>query len=257
MAKYLYLRVSTSKQSFEQQIQEIKNYGIDPDRVDGIVEEKESGGKSYTDRKFRQLLIQCKGGDFIYVASTDRLGRNFVDMIRLMEDAKKRGITIIACKQGLSLSDDNMATKILLSVTAIIDEDERMRTKHRTKNFVASATNEINEKGFRITKRGKVQTHWGREKGCDMSEAVEASARARTDRSILWKESSIAVKTARRMKAEGWTLLQIVSELHKLYDDNKPSDPTRPNPYAGMKGGKPPKGTVSKWLRESNSLTLC
>ena len=138
MAINLYLRVSTEDQSFDQQMQDIKAYfaahSLKMADVENIVDEHVSGGKSYEDRKFQQLLNKCKPGDYIYAASTDRLGRNFIDMMRLMEDAKKRGVIIVACKQNLSLDDDNSMAKIVLAVTAIMDEDERKRIKHRTAN---------------------------------------------------------------------------------------------------------------------------
>lgn len=251
MAINIYLRVSTTKQHFAQQMQDIKAYfdahGINIDDVKETVEEKESGGTSYTDRKLQQLIDKCKPGDIIYAASTDRLGRNFVDMIRLMEAAKQRGVIIVACKQGLSLADDNMATRIILSVTAIIDEDERMRIKHRVKNGVNVALNDIKENGHRVTKRGTIQTHWGNKKGCDLSAANQASAQVRQDRVIAWREQSKAVKFAIRKRAEGWCLSQITDELGKLFDD-------APEVYGTPTGCKPTKGTISKWLRESNPL---
>lgn len=207
MAIYLYLRVSTTHQHFAQQMQDINNYfashNLKQSDVTDVVEEKESGGVSYTDRKLQQLINRCKSGDTIYAASTDRLGRNFVDMIRMMEMAKNRGIIIVACKQGLSLADDSMATKIILSVTSIIDEDERMRIRHRVKNGVNAAMDEMRRKGERVTKRGILQTHWGNKKGCNLDKAREASIIAKQDKVIRWREQSMAVKFACRQRAEG------------------------------------------------------
>ena len=95
--------MSTREQEFDHHMQYIKAYfnvnRINMDDVTDIVEEHVSGGKSYEDLKFQQLLNRCKPGDYIYAASTDRPGRNFIDMMRLMEDAKKRGVIIVACNQ--------------------------------------------------------------------------------------------------------------------------------------------------------------
>lgn len=265
MAIYLYLRVSTQSQHFAQQMQDINNYfeahNLRQSDVTDMVEEKESGGTSYTDRKLQQLINRCKSGDTIYAASTDRLGRNFVDMIRMMEMAKSRGIIIVACKQGLSLADDSMATKIILSVTSIIDEDERMRIRHRVKNGVNAAMEELKRKGERETKRGTMQTHWGNKKGTEqtkeiMSKAREASIIAKQEKMIRWREQSMAVKFACRQRAEGWGVIQIADALGQHYDDFAAAYPTQPNPYATPTGCKPSKGHVSKWLREANQLTL-
>lgn len=267
MARYLYLRVSTASQGFEQQIQDIKAYGIDPDSVDGIIEEHESGGKSYTDRKFQQLLNRCKPGDTIYAASTDRLGRSFTDMIRLMNDAKERGIVIVACKQNIRLDSDDIGTKILLTVTAIIDEDERKRIKHRTANKKAWQREQIEKHGYFIIENGPNAgercNYVGSPKFDDMSEAQrsailaarEASAAARTDAAISWRDSSQAVKFVRRKKAEGWGVAQITEELGKLYDEFLSTD-SGANPYATPTGCKPSKGTVSKWCREMNPIAV-
>lgn len=96
----------------------------------------------------------------------------------------------------------------------------------------------------------------GREKGADLSAANEASAIARANRSIAWREQSQAVKFALRKRAEGWTLQRIVDEIGQLYDDNMPSDPGTPNPYGTPNGCKPVAGTISKWISEANPLTL-
>lgn len=261
MARYLYLRVSTASQGFEQQIQDIKAYGIDPDSVDGIIEEHESGGKSYTDRKFQQLLNRCKPGDTIYAASTDRLGRSFTDMIRLMNDAKERGIVIVACKQNIRLDSDDIGTKILLTVTAIIDEDERKRIKHRTANKKAWQREQIAKQGYFIIENGpnagKRCTYIGSPKWDEMSEAQksatvaarEASIASKQDAAILWRESSKAYKRAVRKRAEGWSVTQITADLAELYDEN-------PEDYGTPTGCKPSKGTVSKWLRGANPIAV-
>lgn len=83
MARYAYIRVSTDKQSYDQQVQDIKAYGIDLDTLDGITEEKMTSNKGYEDRAFNSLLKKCKSGDIIYAASTDRIGRDFFDMMKL------------------------------------------------------------------------------------------------------------------------------------------------------------------------------
>lgn len=258
MAIRLYCRVSTQGQHFAQQMQDITNYfdahGIRMEDVAEVVEEKESGGKSYEDRKLQQLLNRCKPGDTIYVASTDRLGRNFVDMIRMMEAARKRGIVIVACKQGLSLADDNMATKIILSVTAIIDEDERMRIRHRVKNGVSAAIYEITKCGERTTKRGTTQTHWGNSKGTAetkriMAIANEASCRAKQDAAIRWRESSAAYKMVREWLAMGKSHNEMLSELQRLYEH-------APEKFGTIKGKCVTRSVLDRWCREMNQIAL-
>lgn len=249
MARYIYCRVSTSGQTFAQQMQDIKAYGIDPETVDGIVEEHESGGTSYVDRKLQQLLDRCKPGDIIYAASTDRLGRSFVDMVRLMEDAKARGIIITACKQNLSLADDNSIGKMILAVYAIIDEDERRRIRHRVKNGVDVAMDELKESGFRITRKGKIQTHWGAPKGSDTSAANEARVKAANEALIAWREKSVAYKWALAQVAKGKPRKQIIEEFNELHAQ-------QPEVYCTREGKPLSKGVLSKWVSLANPLMM-
>lgn len=258
MAKYIYARVSTTGQHFEQQMQDINAYfsthDIKMQDITDTIEEKESGGTSYTDRELSSLLDRCVSGDTIYAASTDRLGRNFVDMIRMMESARQRGINIIACKQGLSLADDSVATKIILSVTAIIDEDERMRIRHRVQNGVRAALAELKRDGMRETRSGTVQTSWGNVRGIGTDVANEASCIKRLENAIKWRSQSDAVIFAIRKYSEGWNYLQITKELGKMYDDRARAKPNEPNIYATKRGFKPNICTISRWIKQASLI---
>lgn len=265
MAIRIYLRVSTLEQGFDQQMQDIKAYfnanRINMDDVTDIVEEHVSGGKSYEDRKFQQLLNRCKPGDYIYAASTDRLGRNFIDMMRLMEDAKKRGVIIVACKQNLSLDDDNSMAKIVLAVTAIMDEDERKRIKHRTANKKAWQREQIAKHGYFIIENGPNAgqrcTYVGSPKKDDMSEArlaalsktQEAAAIANQNAKITWKENSSAYKWVMARVAEGMPrkeIIRLFNEQHAL----------NPDIYCTREGKPLSKGVLSKWCLEMNPLVV-
>ena len=265
MAIRIYLRVSTLEQGFDQQMQDIKAYfnanHINMDDVTDIVEEHVSGGKSYEDRKFQQLLNRSKPGDYIYAASTDRLGRNFIDMMRLMEDAKNRGVIIVACKQNLSLDDDNSMAKIVLAVTAIMDEDERKRIKHRTANKKAWQREQIAKRGYFIIENGpnagEKCYYVGSPKKDDMSEArlaalsktQEAAAIANQEAKIRWAEQSRGYNWVRTQLAKGKSralILEEFNEMHALDPEN----------YSTREGKPLSKGVLSKWCREMNPLVV-
>lgn len=257
--------MSTLEQNYDQQMQDIKVYfaahGLNMEDVAEIVSEHESGGKSYTDRKFQQLLNKCKPGDYIYAASTDRLGRNFIDMMRLMEDAKKRGVIIVACKQNLSLDDDNSMAKIALAVTAIIDEDERKRIQHRTANKKAWQREQIAKQGYFIIENGENAggrcSYIGNPKKENMSEAQlmaltaaqEAASQARQDALILWREQSKGYNWVRAQIAKGKSRALILEEFNELHAADPENFSTRE--------GKPlSKGVLSRWCREMNPLAV-
>lgn len=259
MERTIYFRVSTENQSYERQMFRMTEYfkrmGMSMEGVN-IISEKITSHTTFRQRKLYPILKNAKEGDIIYVCQLDRLGRTMVDILELVDFAVKKGIILLTIDNGYQLENKTAMGKLYLGMVSAMAEAERELRAERCQAGVDSATAELKLKGARVTRRGTIQTHWGNKKGVDLTPAVMASARVRTDEAIKWRESSIAVKTARRKKAEGWTLSQIVNELHQLYDDNKPSDPNTPNPYGTVTGKKPPKGTVSKWLRELNPLTL-
>lgn len=265
MAIRIYCRVSTFEQNYDQQMQDIKSYftahSLRLEDVAEIVSEHESGGKSYADREFQKLLDKCSPGDYIYAASTDRLGRSFIDMMRLMEDAKNRGVIIVACKQNLSLDDDNSMAKIVLAVTAIMDEDERKRIKHRTANKKAWQREQIATNGGFIIENGpnagNVCTYVGMPKWKDMTEAQqlhitamqEASIQSKQDAVIKWREKSVAYQWAINQIRKGKTRKTVVTEFNELHEKQPAVFCTR--------NGKPlSEAILSKWIAMDNPLAI-
>ena len=231
MALFIYNRVSTLEQNYDQQMQDIKAYfaahGLKMEDVAEIVAEHESGGKSYTDRKFQQLLNKCKPGDYIYAASTDRLGRNFIDMMRRMEDAKKRGVIIVAC----------------------------------TANKKAWQREQIAKQGYFIIENGPNAgercTYVGSPKLTDMSEArqaalaatQEAAALANQEAKIRWSEQSKGYNWVRTQLAKGKSRALILEEFNELHTAD-------PENYSTREGKPLSKGVLSKWCREMNPLAV-
>lgn len=261
MARYAYIRVSTDRQSYDQQIQDIKAYGIDLDTLDGITEEKMTSNKGYEDRAFNSLLKKCKSGDVIYAASTDRIGRDFFDMMKLMKEAAKDGIEIIACKQNLSIARDDVATRIIVAITAIMDEDEKKRIQHRTANKKAWQREQIEKHGGFIVENGpnagEVRTYVGMPKYEDMSDAQrsalaatqEAAALANQEAKIRWAEQSKGYAWVRTQLAKGKSRALILEEFNELHAAD-------PENYSTREGKPLSKGVLSKWCREMNPLAV-
>lgn len=257
MKRHIYTRVSTGKQTFDRQMQGIKRYfeynGIDINSVDSIVQEHISGGKSYEDRKLKSLLMKCEPGDIIYVASTDRLGRSFSDMIKLMAEAKENGVKIIACKQNLSLDDESPVTKIMLSILAIMDEDERVRTSERNEEKAAWQKEQIAKHGYFIVEKGdnkgKKCYHLGRDKGVNLDVARSASIKSKQDKAIAWRENSKGYQLVRTLLSKGVGRIEIIerfNELHELDPEN----------YSTPKGSPLSEFTLSKWANEIEMMAM-
>lgn len=243
---YVYIRVSTQHQDYSRQMGEIKRYfaahGLDFNNVTAVYEEKKSGGKSYNDRVFRSMMDVCKRGDFVYAASTDRIGRNWIDMVNLMAEAKERGIAIIACKNGLSLIDDSMATRLILSITAMMDEDERHRIKDRAISTAEMHRELVATQGGWTSKSGRFVTHPGNDAGYDMTAVQQAAAEAHRNAKNAWMNNSVAVKFVAIQIAKGYTLTRILQEFQAM-------ERIDPSTYATRTGRPMNLGTLSDWAK--------
>jgi len=226
-----------------------------------IVSEKITSHTQFTQRAIYPILKKAKEGDVIYACQLDRLGRTVSDVLNLIEMADEKGVTIITINDGSSISKKTPTGRMVLTVLAAVAQMERDLRDERCQSGVDAALDDLRTKGERTTKRGTKQYHWGNEKGTDKTKAImakarEASALSKQNSTIEWREKSSSVLFARRKRAEGWTMQKIVDELGHMFDDYAKTHPDEPNIYATPTGCKPMRGTISKWLRESNLLLV-
>lgn len=262
MARFAYIRVSTGKQTYDRQFHDLNKYfdrmGMSWDGVE-VVSEKITSRTLFTQRALFPILRKAQDGDIVYVCQLDRLGRSMVDILELVDFAVKKGVILLTIDNGYQLENKTAMGKLYLGMVSAMAEAEREIRAERCQSGVDSATDELKERGSRMTKRGTIQTHWGNKKGADetkriMAIAREAAAQARADAVIAWREQSMAYRYACREFAAGKTTSVITCEIGVLFDDFAALHPNEPNPYATPKGCKPMAGTVSKWLREANPL---
>lgn len=84
---YGYVRVSTDKQTVENQKLSIANYIKKKERNNTNVErvaETESGTKSYKQRKLGELLEQLHEGDILLISELSRLGRSLFEVMEIL-----------------------------------------------------------------------------------------------------------------------------------------------------------------------------
>ena len=265
MALYAYIRVSSEKQAYDRQLFQFNEYfnrcDIDTSKVQ-FIEEKITTYTSFRQRAIYSILRDAKEGDIIYACQVDRFGRTVDDIIQLVDYADAKGVELQAIKDSLRVTRKTTIGKLVLTMMATAAEMERDNFAERRRYGIKAARAEIKEKGYRIARiSGKEQIRWGNAKGTNetkriMAIAREASAAAKQETAILWREQSQAVRFAQRKRMEGWGIQQIADELGHLFDENIPTDPEKKNPYATPNGCKPSKGTVSKWCREMNPLAV-
>ena len=82
---YGYIRVSSDKQTVENQRFEINNIcKKEKLSIDGWIEETISGTKNYDKRKLGELLNQVQKDDLIICAELSRLGRNLFMIMEIL-----------------------------------------------------------------------------------------------------------------------------------------------------------------------------
>lgn len=95
--------------------------GIAPDH---IVAETLSGSLPWKSRpQLRKLIKRLKAGDSLTVARIDRLGRNAIDVLTLVDSLKKRDISIRILNLGIDTS--GAGGKLFLLLLAGFSEFER------------------------------------------------------------------------------------------------------------------------------------
>lgn len=149
---YGYVRVSTDKQSTENQRFEIEKYVFGRKmKIDRWVEETASGSMKVKDRQLGKILKQVKKGDRLITTELSRLGRNLMQVMSFLHQCMERGIIVHTIKERYELVN-NISSKILAFAFSLSAEIERNLISQRTKEALA-----------RKKKEGVVL---GRPKGC-------------------------------------------------------------------------------------------
>ena len=135
--KYGYIRVSSDKQTVENQRFEITKYceahGI---VIDGWIEETISGTKSPDKRKLGRLLKKIKTGDMIFCSEISRLGRSLYMIMEILAICMEKGVTVQTIKDNFCLKDD-IQSKVLAFAFGLSAEIERDLISQRTKEALA------------------------------------------------------------------------------------------------------------------------
>lgn len=134
---YGYIRVSSDKQTVENQRFEIRNFcqrqGL---FIDGWIEETISGTKAYKKRELGKLLKRVKEGDLIVCAELSRLGRNLFMIMEILGICMEKDCRVWTIKDNYRLGDD-IQSKVLAFAFGLSAEIERNLISQRTKEALA------------------------------------------------------------------------------------------------------------------------
>lgn len=134
---YGYIRVSTDKQTVENQRYEINQFCERQDFViNRWIEETISGSKKVEDRKLGKLLKKMKPNDILVCSELSRLGRNLLMIMGVLNECMNRDIKVWTIKDNYRLGSD-INSKVLAFAFGLSAEIERNLISQRTKEALA------------------------------------------------------------------------------------------------------------------------
>jgi len=134
---YGYIRISTDKQTTENQRFEITGFcKRQKINIDKWITEKISGTKAPEKRQLGNLLKIVKEGDLIICSELSRLGRSFFMIMSILSGCLQQGVKIWTIKDNYRLGND-IQSKVLAFAFGLSAEIERNLISQRTKEALA------------------------------------------------------------------------------------------------------------------------
>ena len=130
---YGYIRVSTDRQTLENQRFEINHFCRKEQLcIDGWIQETISGTRSADKRQLGRLLARVHAGDLIICTELSRLGRSLFMVMNILNTCMEKGCRVWSIKEGYRLGDD-LQSKVLAFAFGLSAEIERQLISARTR----------------------------------------------------------------------------------------------------------------------------
>ncbi len=129
---YGYIRVSTDKQTVENQRFEIGQYAKKNHiKIDRWIEETISGTIAPEKRNLGKLLKHIQHGDVLICSELSRLGRSMFMIMSILNELMVMDVAVLTVKEGYKLGQD-LQSKVLAFAFSISAEIERNLIAERT-----------------------------------------------------------------------------------------------------------------------------
>jgi len=134
---YGYIRVSTDKQTVENQRYEINQFcEKNLLTVNKWIEEVISGTIKIEERKLGNLIKKMGKGDILICSELSRLGRNLLMIMGILNECMNRNIQVWTIKDNYRL-DNDISSKVIAFAFGLSSEIERNLISQRTKEALA------------------------------------------------------------------------------------------------------------------------
>jgi DNA invertase Pin-like site-specific DNA recombinase len=161
---YSYIRVSTYRQTIENQRFEINNFCKEKMIViDKCVEETISGTRTIDERQLGKLLRKMQQGDILICSELSRLGRNLLMIMGILNECMNKDIQVWTIKDNYRLGND-INSKVLAFAFGLTAEIERNLISQRTKEALARKRAEGVRLGRPKGRKSKIYKLSGKEK---------------------------------------------------------------------------------------------
>ncbi len=128
-----YARVSTPDQKINLQLDALKKYGIDErnifrEQMTGAIEKRPV---------LDNMLEYLKDGDILVVYKLDRLGRSLPNLLKIMENLKKKNVKFKSITENIDT--ETVSGNLIFHVMALLSDFERSLLVERTKAGIEAA----------------------------------------------------------------------------------------------------------------------
>lgn len=141
--KYGYARVSTAQQNLASQKKALKEAGAEE-----IYAEKVSG-KNLDRALLQEVLKRLKSGDTLVVTKMDRIARNVIEGIALIDSLIERGIALHVLNMGIF--DDTPTSRLIQNILLSVADWERQMMLERQREGIELAKEQGKYKGRQKT----------------------------------------------------------------------------------------------------------